>query len=823
MNRKKIVIGLSVLISLIVMLGITTGTIIPKDDWDFKDYYNIFNANNITAKNITANYFFGNGSQLTDISQAESDPFWSDNFTKYNSSWTSTYNASYVPYNYSNKNVILSNNYNFTIGDDFFVNSNLGRVGINTSSPEANLDVRGGAIFRNGNVDIKGNYVAGASGYYLRFYDQDNSDYAYLRQDDTEFKITAPYFSFLASVGYANYQAVGAQSFKSTSSDVAFSASRDILFRDYPAEDTKMIIKTATGKVGIGTITPTEKLEVNGSLFLTKDSDKIYLGASKDISHFFDGTSYNITAEVGSPNFNFDTSGSFNFLNGKVGIGTSSPDAFLDVTSPSGNNVPAVFHSGHATTGYITFADVSTTDIYKVRVGSVGDELSLFAGGSESLRIDSSGNVGIGTTTPQNELNVIGDGNFTGNLYMNENLVLTSYTESDPLAYNGTLAYNSSLATYDTWAYNQTIPANAYSDDLNSSQATWVDNLFVRFTELVSQVGNWTLDKVDYSTTSTIIGWGYYNSTDFSISNYRLKVNNTFYGNVGIGTDSPQRKLSLSSSNILHEGSVFGLYNTYSNTGNRNWAIGTSIVDYGDFHIMVSSAEGGAPTVSKFVMDRVGKVGIGTSIPQNTLNVVGDGNFTGNLYMNENLVLTSYTETDPLWTGNWTNVAFTNIDETFDENVSFVKNISVDGTAITDNYKYQSSKTFYFPINPADFTTSDPDVDDVVNIGNHIEATENGVTFVSPVYIPNGATITSTVLYGSAGTTGEIWNLVRTNVSSTGTQIIAYSNFGIVNTTLSYTTIDNSVYSYYLQTTSLDIGDRIYGGMIEYTLDEVSH
>ena len=39
-------------------------------------------------------------------------------------------------------------------------------------------------------------------------------------------------------------------------------------------------------------------------------------------------------------------------------------------------------------------------------------------------------------------------------------------------------------------------------------------------------------------------------------------------------------------------------------------------------------------------------------------------------------------ETDPKWTANWTNVACTNIHETFTENVTFAKNISVDGNTL---------------------------------------------------------------------------------------------------------------------------------------------
>ena len=55
------------------------------------------------------------------------------------------------------------------------------------------------------------------------------------------------------------------------------------------------------GNVGIGTTTPSEKLEVNGNLFLNGDNDKILLGTGKDASITYDGTNLIINPqEVGN-------------------------------------------------------------------------------------------------------------------------------------------------------------------------------------------------------------------------------------------------------------------------------------------------------------------------------------------------------------------------------------------------------------------------------------------------------------------------------------------------------------------------------------------
>jgi hypothetical protein len=186
----------------------------------------------------------------------------------------------------------------------------------------------------------------------------------------------------------------------------------------------------ASGSVGIGTISPESgfQLDVNGlGTVGTQGSARIYLGTT-DASHAF------IQARDNSinQNLNFYAS-SYSFNTGNVGIGTTSPNSKLEITSGASdpfyfngtyNKMKSALGFTYIESFHSTSFVIDATNSYSDRFFNVSKGASYIDGGSpvELFRIQENGNVGIGTTSPGAKLQVAGviqggvDGNTQGQL-----------------------------------------------------------------------------------------------------------------------------------------------------------------------------------------------------------------------------------------------------------------------------------------------------------------------------------------------------------------------------------------------------------------------
>jgi len=230
-----------------------------------------------------------------------------------------------------------------------------------------------------------------------------------------------------------------------------------------------------------------------------------------------------ITGDKLSQPFDYDSATLYlDPVNNRVGIGTSSPSQPLHVAgnifTTGSISVDATTASIYtSSTGVTTFRHITDTSGALLSVDGSWP-IRFNTNGTERLRIDSSGRVGIGTSSPNYKLDVAG--------------------AADSVSIGTSLAYGVAGPVYSAFRFNNSSFAGGASEIRNIADgATTVGSRLAFFT---SQTGTATLTE-------------------------RLRINEI--GNVGIGTTSPGYALDVQiATSSANTGAR--IYNSTAGTGN---------------------------------------------------------------------------------------------------------------------------------------------------------------------------------------------------------------------------------------------------------------
>jgi hypothetical protein len=382
------------------------------------------------------------------------------------------------------------------------------------------------------------------------------------------------------------------------------------------------------GNVGIGITNPAAKLHIDvttednqPALRISKVSDQ-----NENVLEVHHGTT---SSARGIADFT-NSAGSVLHLRGdrKVGIGTISPAATLDILGDNSSNAFNIIQGGETAFRFSTYIEPTNTNTPVFRQGlyynttenatiaycrggsSVGGFLTFQTNnGTERMRLDTNGRLGIGTTNPQRKLDVRGTAGIQyaptahdtqGSIVLIADGSNNSYIELKDGSSNIDVKINTAGDSYFNGG-NVGIGTTSPSDKLHIE-----GKIRIGTTPVIHSHDTITIDIDSNNNQST----NYFRVTKDGEATELMRVQED--GNVGIGTTNPAVNLHVESSTSAQfkVGNGTQFVRLYADADEATILADGSV----DMRFYVGGGE-------KMRLDTAGRLGIGTTNPAAKLHV----------------------------------------------------------------------------------------------------------------------------------------------------------------------------------------------------------